>query len=174
LPTIRPPKKLPPERPPDDSCLERDSRLRSGHAAVFFIACVSFRRPNRRNDASPLRLRVGGPIVNESAARNACHAHAQKKALSRPGSPLSCSIRHVGQWTGGELNSRHTDFQSVALPTELPVREAALGCCLGGQWGAPAAGGGRINLTTRPPASKTWPAGAIQVSHKTADGRVNL
>ena len=24
-------------------------------------------------------------------------------------------------WTGGELNSRHRDFQSRALPTELPV-----------------------------------------------------
>ena len=26
------------------------------------------------------------------------------------------------KWTGGELNSRHQDFQSCALPTELPVR----------------------------------------------------
>ena len=24
-------------------------------------------------------------------------------------------------WTGAESNRRHTDFQSVALPTELPV-----------------------------------------------------
>jgi hypothetical protein len=28
-------------------------------------------------------------------------------------------------WTGGELNSRHRDFQSRALPTELPVHRAA-------------------------------------------------
>jgi hypothetical protein len=27
-------------------------------------------------------------------------------------------------WTGGELNSRHRDFQSRALPTELPVHRA--------------------------------------------------
>ena len=26
------------------------------------------------------------------------------------------------KWTGPGLNRRHTDFQSVALPTELPVR----------------------------------------------------
>ncbi len=26
------------------------------------------------------------------------------------------------QWTGAGSNRRHTDFQSVALPTELPVR----------------------------------------------------
>jgi integrase len=30
-------------------------------------------------------------------------------------------------WTGGELNSRHRDFQSRALPTELPVHRAATG-----------------------------------------------
>jgi hypothetical protein len=26
-------------------------------------------------------------------------------------------------WTGPELNRRHTAFQAVALPTELPVRK---------------------------------------------------
>ena len=26
------------------------------------------------------------------------------------------------KWAGGELNSRHADFQSAALPTELPAR----------------------------------------------------
>ncbi len=25
------------------------------------------------------------------------------------------------QWAGADLNRRHTDFQSVALPTELPA-----------------------------------------------------
>src|SRR5262245_5999652 len=30
-------------------------------------------------------------------------------------------------WTGGELNSRHRDFQSRALPTELPVHGAHRG-----------------------------------------------
>ena len=35
---------------------------------------------------------------------------------------MSCGVR---EWTGGELNSRHQDFQSCALPTELPVQMAA-------------------------------------------------
>jgi hypothetical protein len=26
------------------------------------------------------------------------------------------------KWVGADLNRRHTDFQSVALPTELPTR----------------------------------------------------
>ncbi len=29
----------------------------------------------------------------------------------------------VNQWAGADLNRRHTDFQSVALPTELPARK---------------------------------------------------
>jgi hypothetical protein len=27
------------------------------------------------------------------------------------------------EWAGADLNRRHTDFQSVALPTELPARQ---------------------------------------------------
>ena len=27
------------------------------------------------------------------------------------------------EWAGVDLNHRHTDFQSVALPTELPARQ---------------------------------------------------
>ncbi len=34
--------------------------------------------------------------------------------------PLRMAI--VEEWTGPGLNRRHTDFQSVALPTELPVQ----------------------------------------------------
>ncbi len=29
------------------------------------------------------------------------------------------SLRHRDKWDRAELNRRHTDFQSVALPTEL-------------------------------------------------------
>ena len=29
------------------------------------------------------------------------------------------------KWAGAELNRRHTDFQSVALPTELPTRKSS-------------------------------------------------
>lgn len=37
-------------------------------------------------------------------------------------STLSCSIRRDGEWTGPGLNRRHLNFQSSALPAELPVR----------------------------------------------------
>ena len=37
------------------------------------------------------------------------------------GSPVTIEQKW---WTGGELNSRHRDFQSRALPTELPVHRA--------------------------------------------------
>jgi hypothetical protein len=35
-----------------------------------------------------------------------------------PADSQSCNL----QWAGAELNRRHTDFQSVALPAELPAR----------------------------------------------------
>jgi hypothetical protein len=35
---------------------------------------------------------------------------------------INTSIKGV-QWAGADLNRRHTDFQSVALPTELPARQ---------------------------------------------------
>src|SRR5579859_4631467 len=36
-----------------------------------------------------------------------------------------CGTEVCGQWTGPGLNRRHQDFQSCALPTELPVRKNA-------------------------------------------------
>ena len=33
---------------------------------------------------------------------------------------VSDDEKGVSDWSGVELNHRHTDFQSVALPTELP------------------------------------------------------
>ena len=38
------------------------------------------------------------------------------------GTAVADKTQHF-QWPGPELNWRHTDFQSVALPTELPGRE---------------------------------------------------
>jgi hypothetical protein len=41
---------------------------------------------------------------------------------TRPFSPEILLSNYPKEWwTGGELNSRHRDFQSRALPTELPV-----------------------------------------------------
>ncbi len=38
--------------------------------------------------------------------------------------PIYCSpaLFAFGEWAGADLNRRHTDFQSVALPAELPAR----------------------------------------------------
>ena len=41
------------------------------------------------------------------------------------------------EWTGAESNRRHQDFQSCALPTELPVLDAS---------GVRGPGGGRISF----------------------------
>src|SRR5205823_12398194 len=34
-------------------------------------------------------------------------------------------LKANGQWAGPESNRRHMDFQSIALPAELPARRAA-------------------------------------------------
>jgi hypothetical protein len=45
--------------------------------------------------------------------------------LSPPVSPIRLNGRTELWCPGAELNHRHTDFQSVALPTELPGRSAS-------------------------------------------------
>jgi hypothetical protein len=45
-----------------------------------------------------------------------CQQTMDNKQLSR-----LMQGHEAGQWTGRELNPRHMDFQSIALPTELPV-----------------------------------------------------
>ena len=45
------------------------------------------------------------------------------KTSLRPHGQLKLLISNKKEWCpGAELNRRHTDFQSVALPTELPGR----------------------------------------------------
>src|SRR2546425_876476 len=43
-----------------------------------------------------------------------------------------------GEWPGAESNCRHADFQSAALPTELPGRvmqqKNLAGCMMGWEW----------------------------------------
>ena len=43
----------------------------------------------------------------------------RKKADNRKRLPA----KNLQEWAGVDLNHRHTDFQSVALPTELPARQ---------------------------------------------------
>ena len=40
--------------------------------------------------------------------------------MKNPESPATQAIRGFFKWSGAELNRRHADFQSAALPTELP------------------------------------------------------
>ncbi len=49
---------------------------------------------------------------------------AQLTQAATHGRMVRVSVRasHRKKWTGAGLNRRHTDFQSVALPTELPVQ----------------------------------------------------
>ena len=47
-----------------------------------------------------------------------------KRRILAPGARIRGILRRKKWWTGGELNSRHRDFQSRALPTELPVHWA--------------------------------------------------
>ena len=48
-----------------------------------------------------------------------CHKLCETEALGSDKDSLSLNDN---EWAGAELNRRHTDFQSVALPTELPAR----------------------------------------------------
>ena len=61
------------------------------------------------------------PDGSHRAARTA--VGGSRHGLAQPGGAVSRSQPALRiQWTGPESNRRHTDFQSVALPTELPVR----------------------------------------------------
>ena len=66
------------------------------------------------------------PITHHAAThfigrlRKGLGERAAKSGVGRVRKP--CDRQNLRQWAGGELNSRHTDFQSVALPTELPAR----------------------------------------------------
>ncbi len=59
-----------------------------------------------------------------------------------------------GKWAGAELNRRHADFQSAALPTELPAR-ASVGTARSGALAKGRTvtdGSGLFNSSRRP-----WP-----------------
>ncbi len=85
-------------------------------------------RPEQEGFASRF---IGGPIRMASClvncasggrlSKRSCHAGdaRPRNEKSQRHKPLACS--HLEKWTGAGSNRRHTDFQSVALPTELPV-----------------------------------------------------
>src|SRR5258706_11039681 len=42
------------------------------------------------------------------------------------GGQVTCNLRRTKKWAEPESNRRHMDFQSIALPTELPARQSGV------------------------------------------------
>jgi hypothetical protein len=66
------------------------------------------------------RRAVGDGCRPEAPARRD-NSRAKRRARDR-----SQARAHARQWAGAESNRRHHDFQSCALPTELPTRGGAV------------------------------------------------
>src|SRR5262245_18070637 len=76
--------------------------------------------PAKREKLIDALSRAGRPTrCDESRSR--CRRSRRKRKRPATGRALSRSLIYWG-WPGAESNCRHTDFQSVALPTELPGR----------------------------------------------------
>src|SRR6266496_5246841 len=54
-----------------------------------------------------------------------------KRSVSKVSKNVNQALQfgHQGAWLGAESNRRHVDFQSTALPTELPSRDDAPTLC---------------------------------------------
>ncbi len=79
--------------------------------------------PRARSPKSfpPADTRESAEKLCRPIARQSCPTVA---TIPRP--PLSNRTSFV-EWLGAESNRRHVDFQSTALPTELPSRDGADG-----------------------------------------------
>jgi len=116
------------------SRLGLDSDYALAKAMKWSTSQISHYR-NKRNalgdiQAAKLALVLGKQPIEIIAAANAertsdeeekafwlalaAHAKAEMETARRDGEPLK------GWWPGAESNHRHADFQSAALPTELP------------------------------------------------------
>src|SRR5687768_9742302 len=74
------------------------------------------------NELRPEKVLENGPLCRLS------HRICQKTCqllLPDPGPSISCLRVKTRKWSGAELNRRHMDFQSIALPTELPDQQAS-------------------------------------------------
>src|SRR5262249_43872763 len=126
---------------------------RSGHANDSQNAAGTLRY-NRSTYPRPI-VRCSNPLDNASIARilarfpescpradtresaeELCRPIARQscpKVVTIPRRPLSSRTSFL-EWLGPESNRRHADFQSAALPTELPSRDdadrGAVGCSL--------------------------------------------
>src|SRR5689334_19554122 len=75
----------------------------------------------------PVKRRVGGGGVQAGVGRPSPFGLTEPLPVDcRPQLTLSFAPVSEGWWPGTELNRRHYDFQSYALPTELPGPQRAL------------------------------------------------
>jgi len=72
-----------------------------------------------RDDSVDRAMQASSRALSRNLARP-CFRPPTKKAGNRK----RLSAFNLQQWAGPELNRRHTDFQSVALPAELPTRNS--------------------------------------------------
>ena len=78
-------------------------------------AIVAHLRSTRKKDSRPCRGRIAGRLKR----------HPKKETPNRLADKRFGVDGTFGlKWTGAGSNRRHTDFQSVALPTELPVQSS--------------------------------------------------
>ena len=82
--------------------------------------------------AGPAVLSGDTPVVQECAERRCCPVVQRGRCKSHGFRACGCQrleifgVKERGKWwPGTELNCRHYDFQSYALPTELPGRSVA-------------------------------------------------
>ena len=94
-----------------------------------FGSCVTesaiFLYGHRGDDFLPVEQYTGETCQNVAKSgkrQGECKGESDApQVLSLAG--LGDDRRDVAEWSGAGSNRRHTDFQSVALPTELPDRE---------------------------------------------------
>ena len=103
-----------------------------------------------------------GDVRREGEGRpEPCPGSRRRSETSRGRMPAAVPDE---KWTGPESNRRHTDFQSVALPTELPVRSHTPR-----KTGPPAAsfvGCGRSDVNARAPRAEPTQVTAAAPPHR--------
>lgn len=77
------------------------------------------------------------------------------------------------KWTGGDSNPRHLDFQSSALPTELPVPVMPLGMVSLGAWAEYRRSFGALQRRLEPILLGSLPANGRDDSHGQQDAEQN-
>src|SRR4051812_45031421 len=87
-------------------------------------------RSRRDPQSGVVRTPIVLPIVNHDNSQHAANENLRLQisgtaGWSMPESWLTCGNdgqRSYHEWLGTKSNRRHADFQSAALPTELPSR----------------------------------------------------